>query len=149
MATDANTGLPVRLHDEDFLPYSANNPLPVSLEESEGDEIVDYLESEDVVKGGGTATHEYTVSAGKEFQLEQVLYSASGRSKFDIEIETGVASGTFNTIATGMLSTAKLEGERVFKRALKVGAGVKVRVTITNLDNQDFDCHTSIVGLEK
>lgn len=147
--SDASTGLPVRLHDEDFIAYGANNPLPVSIEESEGDEIVNYDESVNVVKNGGTASHEYTVSAGKEFQLEQVLFGGSGRARLDVEIETGVASGTFDIIATGYISTSKLSDSIEFKRALKAGAGVKVRVTKTNLDNQDFNISTSIVGLEK
>ena len=147
--SDVNTGLPVRLFDEDFIPYSSNNPMPVSIEESEGDEIHDYQADADVLKAGGTAEHIYTVSAGKLMNFEQVLFAGAGRLKIDVQVETGVASDVYETIATGLSSTSKLGDEISFKRAYNVAAGVRIKVLKTNLDNQDFDIYSTIVGVEK
>ena len=149
MSTDAKTGLPIRLYDEDLVAYSENNPLPVSLEESEGDEINDFLQDDDVLKNGGSANHDYTVSAGKTLQVEQVIFGGSGRAKFELQVEDGVGAGTFTTLAVGFISTSKLSDSIEFKRAQKVAAGVKVRVVKTNLDNQDANLYSTIVGLEK
>lgn len=147
--SDQNTGLPVRLHDEDFIPYSSNNPLPVSIEESEGDEIHDYDAAVNVLKAGGSAEHIYTVSVGKLMNFEQVLFAGAGRLKVDVQVETGVASDVYETIATGMSATSKLMGDIAFKRAYNVAAGVRIKVIKTNLDNQDFDIYSTIVGVEK
>ena len=48
---EGNTiSLDVALHDENGQNYDADNPLPVTLEESEGDEINDYQTSASVAK---------------------------------------------------------------------------------------------------
>lgn len=151
--SDFRSGLPIRLFDEDNLPYTANNPVPVTLEESEGDEIHDYNEAVDVAKRVGvsvtSANHDYTVSVGKDFLLEKVLYAGSGRMKCELQIETGVGAGTFNTKAVAFSSTAKLSDEISLLRSIKVAAGVKVRVVVSNLDNDDQSLYSTIIGVEK
>lgn len=148
--SDKDLGQRVRLADESNEAYSANNPLPVSMEESEGDEIANYQVDADVTKdAGAVANHEYTVTALKTFALEQVIFGASGRAKIEIQVETAAASGIFDTIAVGYLSPTKLSDEITFRRGVKVAEGVKVRIAKTNLDNQDQDIHSTIVGLEK
>jgi hypothetical protein len=123
--------------------------MPVSIEESEGDEIHDYDAAPEVDKAGGTAEHIYTVSAGKLMNFEQVIFAGAGRLKIDIQVETALASDVYETIATGMSSTSKLSDSIDFKRAFNVGAGVRIKILKTNLDNQDFDIYTTIVGVEK
>ena len=149
MSTDFQSGLPVRLHDEDNLPYTSNNPVPVTIEESEGDEIHDYKQDDDVLKNGGTANHDYTVSAGKEFLISKLLFAGSGRMKVELQIEDGVAAGTFTSKAVGFSSTAKLSDELSLEKTLKVQAGVIVRVIKSNLDNNDQNLYTTIIGVEK
>ena len=147
--SDQRTGLPVRLFDEDNLPYTDNNPLPVSLSESEGDEIHDFLKDVDVVKNGGSEDHDYEVSAGKSFLLYQILCAGSGRAKFDLQVESGVATDVFASKGVAFTSTATLYAEIALVTPIKVAAGVRVRVTKTNLDNNDHDLYSTIIGIEK
>lgn len=148
--SDARTGLPVRLFDEDNLPYTANNPLPVTLEESEGEELHLHDKAVAVLKNTGTANHDYTVTAAKDFLLSKVLISSSGRAKFELFVESGVGTGIFNSVAVGFTSTSLLNSAIDFGAVpKKVPAGVKIRVTKSNLDNQDQDLYDTIVGVEK
>ena len=147
--SDFRSGLPIRLFDEDNLPYTADNPLPVTIEESEGDEIHDYDEAVDVVKSGGTSDHDYTVSVGKEFLLSRVLFGGSGRMKVELQIEDGVGAGTFTTKAVAFSSTAKLSDAIELEKTIKVDAGIIVKVIKTNLDNSDQSLYTTIIGVEK
>lgn len=147
--SDFQSGLPIRLHDEDNTAYTADNPLPVTLEESEGDEIHDYDNSVDVVKDGGTAEHIYTVSGGKVFLLSKVLFAGSGRMKAELQVEDGVGLGTFSTVAVAFSSTAKLSDEISLEKTFKVAGGVQVKVIKTNLDNQDQDLYSTVIGVEK
>lgn len=146
--SDFRSGLPIRLFDEDNLAYSDTNPLPVSIEESEGDEIHDYQVDVAVVKSGGSANHDYVVSAGKSFLFLKVLFAGSGRMKVEIQIEDGVAAATYTTKAVAFSSTAKLSDEVDLSKAITVAAGVNVRVIKTNLDNSDQDLYTTIIGIE-
>jgi len=148
--SDFRSGLPVRLFDEDNLPYTEDNPLPVSLEESEGDEIHDYKVDEDVAAHGASpASHEYTVSTGKKLNLKKVLFAGSGRMKVELQVEDSVGSGTFVSKAVAFSSTAKLSDEINLDTPLNVEAGVKVKVIKTNLDNLAQNLYTTIIGVEK
>jgi hypothetical protein len=147
--SDQRAGLPIRLFDEDNLPYTANNPLPVTLEESEGNEIHDFKEDIDVLKAGGTASHIYTVSVGKAFVMNKMLGSASGRAKFELQVETALASALFVTKAVAFSTVSSSSIEINLNTTLKVAAGVKVKVIKTNLDNNDHNIYTTIIGTEK
>lgn len=138
----------IGLRDDSGKPYSNTNPLAVSLEESLGDEIHDYNESAAAIVKNGADNHEYTVTALKEFELQQWSCSGSGYMSGELQVETSVASGTFNSIDVLFNSTANPSPSREFKRAIKVAAGIKVRIIRTNLDNQAQGLHSFINGLE-
>ena len=148
MGTDFKSGQKVRLHDEDNTPYSSSNPVPVSMGESEfGTEVHDYDDT-DVVKDT-SEDHDYTVTAGKTLFLNRVNFSSSARCKVDLSIETGVATDVFNTIGTAHIKAGNEHGAIDFgNRPKRVAAGVKVRVTKSNQDNQDAAIYDTIVGLE-
>ena len=145
--SDFRSGLPIRLFDEDNTPYTSNNPLPVTLEESEGSEVHDYAVDVDVVRQGGTAEHSFTPAT--EFLLSKVLFSGSGRMKVELQAETGLATDVFETIAVAFSSTAKLSDEINLGKTFKLATGVKVKVIKTNLDNSDQDLYSTIIGVEK
>ena len=151
--SDFRSGQPIRLFDEDNLAYTSNNPLPVSIEESEGAEIHDFDEAADVAKRVGTTVtsenHDYTVSAGKTFLLEKILVSGSGRIKAELQVETGVASDTWDTRAVLFSSTSNPSQEADLKRSISVPTGVRVRVIKSNLDNDDQSIYSTIIGVEK
>jgi len=140
--------LDVSLHDEDGNAYSDTNPLPVSLEESEGDEVCEYNTSVDVAKDAST-NHDYTVTAAKTLVGEQIWATASGKMKVEVRTETAAASGTFDTKFVAFNSTANPNVEIPLKKILKQVAGAIVRITLTNLDNQPQDLYSTLTGVEK
>jgi len=151
MGTDFKSGQKVRLNDEDNVPYSPTNPLPVSISASEGgDEIHDYDDngSTDVLVDN-SVNHDYVVTALKELYLEKILFSASGRMRAELQIETAVASGTYDTKAVGFIQAGSQSECIDLKRPIRVAAGVTVRVVKTNMDNDDQCLYSTIIGLER
>lgn len=141
--------LDISLHDEDGEPYTENNPLPVTLEESEGDEIVDYNTSAAVAKDA-VVTHDYTVTALKTFVGSEAWISGSGKLKAEIQIEDGLASDSYDTIYTAFNSTAEPNIRIPLQKIVKqVIAGAIVRIEITNRDNQAMDVYSTLLGVEK
>jgi hypothetical protein len=135
------------LHDESGVPYSQSNPLPVSVSESEGDEIQDYQTTASVLKDSST-DHDYTVSALKTFLGKGFHISASGRVKYEIKLETAAASGTYNTVLVGFTSSANPVAQVELRSILKQVTGAKVRVTITNADQKTMDLYSTLQGIE-
>lgn len=139
----------ISLHDEDGVPYSQTNPLPVSFEESEGDEVHDQMESVAAIAKDASDDQIYTVSGGKTLLLEQWGISSSGHMKAELYVETAVASGIY-TLKDVMYGTAACPNDdNCFKRAIKVAAGVRVKVTRYNMDNQSQGLNSFINGLER
>lgn len=139
--------LDISLHDEAGVPYSSTNPLPVVIIESEGVEINNYQTSASVA-AGASVDHDYTVTAATTLLLTQFHGTASGKTKFELKTETAVASGIFNTKFVFFNSTAEPNVDISLKDPITVNAGVRVRVTITNRDNQSQDLYTTISGHE-
>ena len=142
----------VAIRDEQGNPYTANNPLPVTLEESEGEETIDF--KEDVVAADGSSTHTYTVADGKVFLMDQLICRASGRCKSIIEVGDGAVSEVFAVKAVGFQSEDQSKGADIeFSRSLKVvgtANGTTIRITKENRDDDDSQSiYTTIVGLLK
>ena len=138
----------ISLHDEDGVPYSKNNPLPVSIEESEGVELHDHLESASAIAKNNSDEHIYTSVGPEELELEQWGISGSGFMKGELFVETGVATGVFTSKGVLFNSTAMPNASIELKRAIKVATGVKVKIVRTNLDNQSQSMYSFINGLE-
>ncbi len=139
----------ISLFDENGDAYSGANPLPVTMDASEGDEICDYQTTAALAKDA-SADHDYAVTAAKTFIGERLWASASGKIKVELKVETAPASATFNTIFVAFNSTAspnidisldKICGEQV--------ASADLRVSITNIDNQAQDVYSTLVGIER
>jgi len=139
--------LDISLHDQLGNAYTETNPLFVTSAPNPGTEINDYNTAA-AVAAAGTSNHDYTVTAGKTLSLSQVWYSASGKMKAEVQIETGVATGIFNTKFVGFNSTAEPSNAIPIKENILVAAGVRVRVIRTNKDNQAEDLYTTISGHE-
>jgi hypothetical protein len=138
--------LDVAITDESGIPFSASNPLPVTSVDSEGTEVNNYNTA--TVAAAGTSNHDYTVTALTTLKLSQIWASASGKLKITVQIETGVASGTFNTVFVGFNSTANPNIDLPIKENITVAAGVRVRVIRQNNDNQSQDVYSTICGHE-
>lgn len=135
----------VAISDSSGNHITENNPLPVYQAESPGAEVDEYDEAVDVVKDN-SANHDYTVTAAKTMKLIEMVGSASGLAKFELQVETAAASGTFNTVATRFNSVSNPQARAKYK--LSVAAGVIVRVVKTNLDNRDMSIYSEIKGVE-
>lgn len=121
-----------------------DNPLAVYQAESPADEVDDFNVAVDVATDA-ESDHDYTV-LGVNFKQISAKCSCSAEAKFELKIETGVATATFDTVDVGFVSVAN--SNLTLHYAKKVATGVKVRVTRTNLDNQVNNVYSKIQGLE-
>lgn len=137
--------LDISLHDEDGTAYSQSNPLPVTISESEGEEVNNYNTAVNVAKNA-TSNHDYT--ATDTFILTQISASASGKCRIEIMIEDGPGDDTYTTRFVMFNSTANPNMEKVLREPITVATGVKVRVARTNIDNQPQDLYSTISGHE-
>lgn len=141
--------LDISLHDEDGEAYSSTNPLPVTLEENEGDEICDYNTSAAVVKDA-TVNHDYTVSASRTLLTSRIWVAGSGKLKVEVQLETAAASGTYNTVLVAFNSTSSPNIDIPLDKICgKQVTGANVRIAITNRDNQAQDLYSTLIGIER
>jgi hypothetical protein len=78
----------------------------------------------------------------------QIEAAASGKAKMEVRIETAAGSGTFNTKFVKFNSTAEPNMSLILANPILVATGVKVRVIMTNKDNQAQDLYSTISGYE-
>lgn len=144
--------LDISLHDEAGEAYSADNPLPVSLEESEGDEIHDFNEAASIASDA-TSEHTYSVADGRTFSLQGIHASASGKMKVELQIGDGALSEVFVTKDISFNSTANPQANidffRVPIKVIGTANTTTVKVIRTNRDNQSQDLHSLIIGVER
>lgn len=140
--------LDVSIHDENGDAFTNSNPLPVTLVDSEGVEVNQPNSTTDLAVAA-SADHDYTVTALKTLKASKVFASGSGKIKAEVKIETGLATGIFTTTFVKLNSVAEPNIEFDIKELINVAAGVKVRVTITNLEEfQAFNVYSTICGHE-
>lgn len=137
----------VAIRDEDGNPFTANNPLPVTITDSEGVEINNFLASV-AVAANASVNHIYTVTAGKTLKLSQIVASASGKMKVEVQVETAVASGVYNTVFVGFNSTANPNILIPVNENISIAAGVRVQIILTNKDLLSQDLYSTICGHE-
>lgn len=126
---------------------SATNPFPVYLQDG-GASVNDYVTAA-AVAAAGTSNHDYTVTAAKTLHLSQIHVTGSGKVKAELQIETGVASGSFNTKYVGFNSTANPGIDFALTADIQVAAGVRVRIIRTNNDTASQDLYSTISGHEQ
>lgn len=139
--------LDVAITDENGAPFTASNPLPVTSVDSEGTEVNDYNTVASVA-AGGTSNHDYTVTASTTLKLSQIWATASGKLKITVQVETGVATGSFTTKFVAFNSTSNPNILMPVNENIAVAAGVRVRVIRQNNDNQSQDVYSTICGHE-
>lgn len=124
----------------------ADNPVPVYVTADPATEIEDY-DVQSVIKNGGSGNHDYITTS--EFRGLNVEASSAGLGKFELQVETGVAAGTFNTIMTKFNSVANPNVIFAHKSPIAIASGITIRLVKTNLDNQDTDMYSLINGKEQ
>ena len=143
--------LDMALHDESGVPYSENNPLPVSIEESEGDEIQDFKQAT-TIAADASDDHTYSVASGRTLLLTGVYASSSSRSKCEVYIGDGGVSETFALKAVAFGTSSDPNMPIKFTTPIKVVGTANtttVKITMTNRDNQSQDLYSTVMGLEK
>lgn len=137
----------VAIRDEAGNAFTASNPLPVTMVDSEGVEVNDYNTGAATAQNA-VSNHDYTVTALKTMKASKIWASASGKMKIAVQVETAAASGTFTTKFVAFNSTANPNIEIDIKELINQVAGAKIRVARTNLDNQSQDVYSTISGHE-
>lgn len=129
----------------DLLAVNTDGSINVVLQEDTGLEVVNYSTSA-ALAAGATNNHDWTSAAASK--LHQVNASASGKLKIEIQVETGSATGVFNTVAVGYNSTATPNIDITLAKYAAVPNGARVRVIRTNKDNPAQDVHSTIVAIQ-
>jgi hypothetical protein len=141
----------VAIRDENGVPYSKDNPLSVTLEESKGEEKHEYFEHIDVTADGGTSETTFTINDGEVFLLDQVLCDGSVAHKMTLEIGDGGATEVFAKKAVRFASEVNDNADVELKRPIKIigtANGTTVKVTVENRDkHDDVSIYTTIVGV--
>lgn len=129
----------------DFLAVNTDGSINVVMQEDSGLEVVNYNTAASLASSS-SSNHDWTSAAASK--LYQVLASASGKLKVEVQIETAAASNIFNTIAVGFNSTANPNINIALSKYAAVPNGARVRVIRTNLDNQAQDVYSTIVAVQ-
>lgn len=146
--SSAQDSVKAQIADSSGTYYSPTNPVPVTVSNNlVGDEINDYNTAA-AIAANATSNHDYTVTAGKTLLLSQIEASGSGKMKIEVQTETGVATGVFNSKFVMFNSTSSPNMSLELKAPISVAAGVRVRVIRTNKDNQAQDLYSTICGQE-
>jgi len=127
---------------------SAANPVPVTLEASPGTTVADYKDASSIA-ANASDNHDYTVTAGKTLYFSQVIAAGSGKTKMEVQIETGVATNVFTSKFVQFNSTADTSMDFSLVNPIKVAAGVRVRLIMTNIDKGAQDLYSTICGNEQ
>lgn len=128
----------------DFIAVNTDGSINVVIQEDVGTEIVNY-DTTAAVAGGASDNHDLVFASASK--LYQVLASASGKLKIEVQIETGSATGVFNTICVRFNSTADPDCDMTLSKYAAIPAGARVRVIRTNRDNQAQDVYSTIVAI--
>lgn len=128
----------------DFLAINTDGSINVVPLEDNGTETVDYNTAA-ALAGGATSNHDLVFASASK--LFQVYASASGKLKIEVQVETGAATGTFNTVMVAFNSTATPNIDATLSKYALIPAGARVRVIRTNKDNQAQDVYSTIVGI--
>lgn len=128
----------------DFLEVNTDGSINVVVKEDAGTEVVNFNTAASIA-AGASSNHDLVFASAS--MLYQILASASGKLKIEVQVETGSASGVFNTICVAFNSTATPNIDIDLRKYAAIPAGARVRVIRTNKDNQAQDLYSTIIGI--
>lgn len=126
------------------LVVNSDGSINVVPQEDAGIETVNFNTAASIA-AGATSNHDFVWAQASK--LYQVLASASGKLKVEVQVESGASTNVFNTVAVGFNSTATPNIELPFAKYVLIPAGARVRVIRTNKDNQAQDVYSTMVGI--
>jgi len=142
---DDKVAMDVAMSDSQGNRIDEDNPLAVYQAESPGEEVDEFDHAVDTAADDST-DHDYTVTAAKTFKDVKAKVSASGESRFELQIETAALSGIFVAVDVVFGSVSNPNAELSYNK--KVDAGVIVRVVKLNQENKANDMYSKITGYE-
>lgn len=157
LRTESNQGAPASLANAwptkitdgtDLMLVNTDGSINVVVADNTPGTPINNYNTAAAIAGGASSNHDYTVTALKTFYFNQIEASASGKMKIEVQIETGVATGVFNTRWVQFNSTSETNMVIHIDNPIAVAAGVRVRVIRTNRDNQAQDVYSTISGYE-
>jgi hypothetical protein len=125
----------------------SGNPLVVTSSGSSGVPINSF-ESISAITPGSTGYLQYTVGMGETFYLNQVFIASPGRFMFQLQVETGVSTGLYNTYFTGFGTASGSNVNLTLQNALPVTAGIIIQVAFTNNDQINLNAYATVCGYE-
>lgn len=129
-------------------PVTTLNPVPVTVvSEVLGTEVNKYNTTSSLA-AGSPVNHDYTITSLKTFKGRKFWASGSGKIKAEVQIS---ADGTtFTTFWVGFNSTANpnISIDLDVLTITETGTGSKIRIIMTNKDNQAQDVYSTISGSE-
>jgi hypothetical protein len=128
----------------DFLSVNTDGSINVVIQEDVGVETVDYNTAA-AIAAGATSNHDLVFASASK--LYQIHASASSKLKIEVQVETGAATGVFNTRLVAFNSTAAPNIELTLSKYAAIPLGARVRVIRTNRDNQAQDVYSTIVAI--
>lgn len=128
--------------------FTGSNPLPVSIASGVSGTQVNKYNTSSAVASGASVNHDYTITALKTFSAKKFWASASGKLK--AEVQTSPDGTVFTSFWVGFNSTANpvIDIDLGEMKIDTVGVGSKVRIIMTNKDNQAEDVYSTISGVE-
>lgn len=127
---------------------SDQSPIAVTISDIPAGTPVNDAKDASSIAAGSSDNHDYTVTTAKTLHLHQIEGSASGKAKFEVLVETGVATGVFTSRFVKFNSTANPNISVSLQDPISVAAGVRVRVIATNKDLLAQDLYSTISGQE-
>jgi hypothetical protein len=129
----------------DTLAINTDGSINVRVGDRSGTEQLDYDTA--TVASAATSNHDYTTTG--TFRLSQIHVTASSSQKAEIQVETGAATGVFNTVAVLFTSEADLNADWTPVAPPQVISGARVRIIRENTDNQSQDLYSTITGFNE
>lgn len=127
------------------LAINSDGSINVVPQEAPGDEITNFDVASNIA-GGAVSEHTHTVQ--DDAKLFQILASASGKMKIEVQIETGAGTGVFDTIAVAFNSTANPNIDLAFKNHIFVENGAIIKIVRTNKEVTAQDMFSTICVIE-
>jgi hypothetical protein len=142
---DDKVAVDVAISDSQGNRIDQNNPLYVTLTDSPLDEIENYHVAVSVAKNA-SANHVYLTTS--EFRGLNAQASSAGLAKFELQVETAPASGTYQTVMVKFNSVSNPNVEFAHRFPKAIISGSNIRIIKTNLDSQATDLYSLINGQE-
>lgn len=136
------------IRDNTGAAFSTTNPLPVTVvSETLGTEVNKYNTSV-ALAAAASVNHDYTITSLKIFKGRKFWASGSGKIKAEVQISPDGTTFTTNWVGFNSTSNPNISIDLDLLTISDSGTGSKIRIIITNRDNQSQDVYSTISGSE-